>query len=102
MSNQQIKAVSQNEGLMNFIIGKIWLNNGRGGQIIIDRDNPADIILSPGMRINLTDQTAKKREGKVDADFSVSILLPEETALKMIEQKKRLIAERKGMNQDEE
>jgi len=93
MSNQ-IKAVSQNEGLMNFIVGKVWLNAGRGGQLIIDRDNPADIVLTPGMRVNLTDQTDKKREGKLDADYSVSILLTETDAMRLIEEKKALITNR--------
>ena len=92
----QIKAVSQNEGLMNFIIGKVWLNAGRGGQLIVDRDNPAEIILTPGMRINLTDQTDKKREGKQDADYSVSILLPTADAMRLIEEKKSKIADRKA------
>jgi hypothetical protein len=100
MSIEQIKAVSQNDGLMNFIIGKIWLNPGRGGQVIIDRDNPADIILTPGMKINLTDQTGKKREGKADADFSVSILLPEQQAIELIEKKKALIANRNNKSEE--
>ena len=94
MSNQ-IKAVSQNEGLMNFIIGKVWLNAGRGGQLIIDRDNPADIVLTPGMRVNLTDQTNRKRDGKLDADYSVSVLLPTEQVQRLIEEKKTLITNRR-------
>lgn len=95
MSTKQVSAVSQNEGLMNFIIGKAWINQGRGAQLIIDRDNPVDIVLTPGMKINLTDQTSQKREGKMDADYSVSILLPTETAERLIEEKKALIANRK-------
>lgn len=92
----QIKAVSATQGLMNFIVGKVWLNPGRGGQLIVDRDNPGDITLTPGMRINLTDQTDKKRDGKQDADYSISILLPEAEALKYIAEKKELIANRKA------
>ena len=92
----QIKAVSQDSNLMNFIIGKLWLNEGRGGQLVIDRDNPADIVLTPGMRVNLTDQTDKKREGKQDADYSVSILLPKADAIRLIEEKKSMIATRKA------
>ena len=92
----QIKAVSQDSNLMNFIIGKLWLNEGRGGQLVIDRDNPADIVLTPGMRVNLTDQTDKKREGKQDADYSVSILLQKADAIRLIDEKKALIAARKS------
>lgn len=102
MTTQNISAVSQNEGLKNFIIGKVWLNAGRGGQLIMDRDNPANIVLTPGMKINLTDQTAKKREGKIDADFSVSVLLPTETANRLIAEKQALIAKRNGTNQNDE
>ena len=92
----QIKAVSQDNSLMNFIVGKAWLNAGKGAQIVMDRDNPGDIILTPGMRINLTDQTADKREGKQDADYSVSILLPVAEATRLIAEKKALIAKRKA------
>ncbi len=91
----QIKAVNQDSNLMNFIVGKIWLNAGRGGQLIIDRDNPADIVLTPGMRVNLTDQTDKKRDGKLDADYSVSILLPKTDAIRLIEEKKTLVTNRR-------
>ena len=52
------------------------------------------------MRINLTDQTSNKREGKQDADYSVSILLPTEQAIKAIEEKKALIATRKEEEQE--
>lgn len=101
MSKEAIVAVKQNSGLMNFIIGKAWLNPGTNtpGKININRDLPQDIILQAGTQLLLTEQ--KKREGKQDADYSVSILLPADTAKRLIEETKALTAARNQMNNDD-
>ncbi|MCX6722717.1 MAG: hypothetical protein NT094_01455 [Candidatus Staskawiczbacteria bacterium] len=93
-TKETIYAVKQNTGLMNFIIGKAWTNQGtnRPGNININRDLPHDLVLQAGTTLLLTEQ--KKREGKLDADYNVSILLPVETAQKLIEETKALTAAR--------
>ena len=91
--SQNIIGVNQNEGLMNFIIGKAW-KNGDNINIVFDRDNPSDVVCKAGSSLRLTDVENKKREGKVDADYSVSVLLPRETAETLINEKKALIAKR--------
>ena len=83
---QSVIASSLNEGLKNFIIGKLWVNSvdgSRPGAIRINRNLATDIILKAGATLFLN--TNKKRENKQDADFSVSVLLPTATADKLIE-----------------
>jgi len=83
---ENIIASSLNEGLKNFIIGKLWINSvdgSRPGAIRINRNLATDIILKAGATLFLN--TNKKREGKQDADFSVSVLLPVDTANQLIE-----------------
>ena len=98
MSNETIVAAKQNSGLMNFIIGRAWLNTdtGRVGNLIINRDLPHDLILQAGTTLLLTDQTDRKRVGKLDADYSVSILLPTEQAIKLIDETKSIAASRRA------
>ena len=82
-----ITAVTPNDGLKNFIIGKLWVNSqdgSRPGSLRISRDLPSDIVLTPGVTLFLTPN--RKREGKIDADYSVSILLPVATADHLIAQ----------------
>jgi len=94
---QSVIASCLNQGLKNFIIGKLWVNSvdgSRPGAIRINRNLAADIILKAGATLFLN--TNKKREGKQDADFSVSVLLPTATTDKLIEaghQQKLAIAE---------
>lgn len=97
MSTETIVAARQNSGLMNFIIGRAWLNTdtGRVGNLIINRDLPHDLVLHAGTTLLLTDQTDRKRAGKLDADYSVSILLPTEQAQRLIEETKAIAASRK-------
>lgn len=87
MNNQtSIVASALNEGLKNFIVGKLWINSvdgSRPGSIKINRNLATDIILKAGSTLFLNHN--KKRDGKVDADFSVSVLLPAETANQLIE-----------------
>lgn len=75
-----VVASSTNSGLKNFIIGKMWINSqdgSRAGSIKINRDLPCTIALKADTTIYL--HTNTKREGKNDADYSVSILLPTST-----------------------
>lgn len=83
---QPIVASCLNQGLKNFIVGKLWVNSvdgSRPGAIRINRNLATDIILKAGATLFLN--TNKKRENKQDADFSVSVLLPVETADRLIE-----------------
>lgn len=85
-NNQPVVASNTNAGLKNFIIGKMWVNSqdgSRPGAIRISRDLPTDIVLKAGTTLFLNTNT--KREGKVDADYSVSVLLPTATADQLIE-----------------
>jgi len=85
-TQQSIVASSLNEGLKNYIIGKLWINSvdgSRPGSIKINRNLATDVILKAGATLFLN--TNKKRENKQDADFSISVLLPTETADKLIE-----------------
>ena len=83
---QSVIASSLNEGLKNFIIGKLWVNSvdgSRPGAIRINRNLATDIVLKAGATLFLN--TNKKRENKQDADFSISVLLPVDTANQLIE-----------------
>lgn len=95
-NNESVIASSTNAGLKNFIIGKMWLNSvdgNRPGAIKVSRDLPTDIVLKAGTTLFLT--ANKKREGMNDADFSVTVLLPVETANKLIDAERVLVANRK-------
>lgn len=99
MSNPIIAAVS-NEGLKNFIIGKLWLSSqdgSRPGALRISRDLPSDIVIKPGTTLFLNRNN--KRDGMNDADYSVSILLPAATADSLIAQERQLAADRKEAEQ---
>jgi|SRR3989338_1489208 len=84
--NNSIVAASLNEGLKNYIIGKLWIHStdgSRPGAIRINRNLATDIILKAGTTLFLNHN--KKRDGKQDADFSISVLLPAATANELIE-----------------
>lgn len=86
MSKESVVASITNAGLKNFIIGKMWVNNVNGtrpGAIRISQNLPADITIKAGTTLFLNNN--KKREGKIDADYSVSILLPAKIADQLIE-----------------
>jgi len=92
-----IIASQTNSGLKNFIIGKMWVNSLDGvrpGSIKISRDLPGDITLNPGSTLFLS--VNKKREGKQDADYSISVLVPVATADELIKAEQELIAKRKA------
>lgn len=81
------------QGLKNYIIGKLWITNVSGnkpGAIRISRNLPSDLVLKAGSTLFLNQNT--KREGKQDADFSVSVLLPTELADKLIQTQKLAIS----------
>ena len=89
-----VQASPLNEGLKNFIIGKLWvnsINSSRPGAIRINRNLPTEIVLKAGTTLFLS--INKKREGKQDADFSVSVLLPTATAETLIAASQKLAAE---------
>ena len=93
----QIVASTANSGLKNFIIGKVWATSrdgSRAGAIRISRDLPADLVIKAGTTLYLS--ANRKREGKVDADFTVSILLPEATANELIAKTAELASVRKA------
>lgn len=86
MSNESVVAASVNSGLKHFIIGKMWessVDGSKPGSVRISRNLPANIVLKAGTTLFLNHNT--KREGKVDADYSVSVLLPIAVAEKLIE-----------------
>ena len=85
-NNQAIIASALNEGLKNFIIGKLWIHStdgSRPGAIRINRNLATDIILKAGTTLFLNHN--KKRDNKQDADYSISVLLPATTANQLIE-----------------
>ena len=96
MNNQTtVTASTSNAGLKNFIIGKMWTNSqdgNRPGAIRISRDLPTDVVLKAGTTLFLN--TNSKREGKNDADYSISILLPTQLADSLIEAERNLSAKR--------
>ena len=97
---QPVTASNSNAGLKNFIIGKMWINsndNNRPGSIRISRSLPTDVVLKASTTLFLTPN--KKRDGKNDADFSVTVLLPTETADALIAAEKVIAAK---FNQDQE
>ena len=88
--NQPVIASSLNQGLKNFIIGKLWIHNvtgNRPGAIRISRNLPTSVTLEPGATLFLN--TNLKRDGKQDADFNISVLLPTETVDKLIQSNHR-------------
>lgn len=93
MSNESIVAANVNSGLKHFIIGKMWASSVDGskpGAIRVSRNLPANIVIKAGTTLFLNYNT--KREGKVDADFSVSVLLPTAVAEKLIEAERAIAA----------
>src|SRR3990167_4759263 len=85
-NTKAIVASALNEGLKSFIIGKLWIhsmNGSRPGAIRINRNLATDVIIKAGATLFLNTNT--KRDGKQDADFSVSVLLPTATANQLIE-----------------
>ena len=100
MENLEVVASNTNEGLKNFIVGKMWTNNlagNRPGAIRISRNLPADITLKPGTTLFLTPNN--KREGKQDADFNVLVLLPVAVADKLIAAEQEITAKNKEAQQ---
>lgn len=86
MPNEQAVAAEVNRGLKHFIIGKFWINSidgTRPGAVKISRNLPRDIVLKAGTTLFLNNN--KKREGKTDADYNVSVLLPTAIADKLIQ-----------------
>lgn len=95
--------ISQNNGLKNVIIAKLWKPNpetGRQGSMKISRDLSQDIILKAGTTLNVNFN--KQRDNKQDADFSISALLPMETADRLIEEMKASVAKRTAECVDQE
>ncbi len=93
MSNESVVAANVNSGLKNFIIGKMWsssVDGSKPGAIRISRNLPANIVLKAGTTLFLNHNT--KREGKVDADYSVSVLLPVAIAEKLIKAERAVAA----------
>jgi len=87
--------ISQNNGLKNVIIAKAWKPNpetGRQGSMKVSRDLSQDIVLKPGTTLNVNFNN--QRDGKQDADYSVSVLLPTATADQLIEEMKASVAKR--------
>ena len=96
-TNEAIIAEPVNSTLMRFIFAKLWVKSQDGknpGSIKISRDLPRDIVLKAGTTIALHDNNQRLDQGKQDADYSLSILLPRELAMELIEQEKALKAER--------
>lgn len=92
-----VEAVASNTGLKNFIVGKMWATSQDGvrpGTLRINRDLPRNIILKPDMTLFVNKNT--KREGKNDADYSISILLPTATADALILEEHALAEARKA------
>lgn len=95
-----IVAQNTNSNLKNFIIAKLWLSDKSGtkaGSIKISRDLPRPITLTPGTALYLHANT--KREGKLDADYSVSVLLPSQLANELIGAQRQLFATRQKQNE---
>lgn len=95
-----VEAVASNSGLKNFIVGKAWATSQDGvrpGTLRINRDLPRNIILKPDMTLFLNKNT--KRDGKNDADYSVSILLPTALADTLIAEEHALAEARKATEQ---
>ena len=97
-----VVAQNTNSNLKNFIIAKLWLSDksgSRAGSIKTNRDLPRDITLTPGTVMYLHANT--KREGKLDADYSVSVLLPSKLADELISAQRQLFATRQKQGEDE-
>lgn len=97
-----VVAQNTNSNLKNFIIAKLWLSDKSGtkaGSIKINRDLPRDITLTPGTALYLHANT--NREGKQDADFSVSVLLPSQLANQLIGAQRQLFATRQKQDEGE-
>lgn len=96
MENTKQIVLESNNGLKPCIIGKAWKPNtetNRFGSIKISRSLSQEIVLKAGTTLTLAPNN--QREGKQDADFNVSVLLPAEVANRMINEMKEGEAERK-------
>lgn len=85
MSKEQIAIQGQSDGLKSFIIGKLWITSTDGqrpGSLRISRTLPKDMVLTKGTVLSM--HLNKKREGKQDADYTVSVRLPEAQADELI------------------
>ena len=97
MTNEQIIAKPANDGLKNFIIGKLWIlsqDGSRPGSIQISRNLPKDIVLTKGTTLFFN--TNEKRADKQDADYSVSVRLPIAIADELIALERAAVAARKA------
>lgn len=97
-----IKPAKVNQGLKPFIIGKLWTSSkdsNRPGALVISRSLQESFEISAGQRFNLFPNT--KREGKQDADYSVSMLLPEAEADRLIEAERAFNATRGTVDEEE-
>ena len=76
-----------NSNLKSVSIGKLWSKSSDGtkpGSIRISQFLPGPLTLAPGSVILM--YANNKRPGKADADFTLSIRLPEQKANELIEQ----------------
>jgi hypothetical protein len=90
-----VTAQGANAGLKNFIIGKLWIaskDGTRSGALRVSRDLPKDIVLTKGTTLFLNPN--QKRDGKMDADYSVSVLLPVAVADELITLERQAVAAR--------
>ena len=95
MDNASVVAGNATTGLKHFIIGKLWAKSRNGqnpGVLRINRNLPANITLTPGTTLFLTRNN--KREGKIDADYSVTVLLDEKVANDLITKERQATSER--------
>ena len=94
---KNIEASVVNDGLKHFIVAKMWVSSqdgSRPGVIRVSRSLPANITLKANTTLYL--QPNNKREGKQDADYSVSVLLPTETSNQLIAAEQILIQKAKA------
>ena len=87
----------------NVIIGKAWKPNpetGRQGSIKISRDLPIDLVLKAGTSLNVNFNN--QREGKQDADYNISVIVPTTQADELIETMKASASKRTAENADQE
>ena len=83
LKNVEVSTV--NDGLKHFIIAKMWVKSqdgSRAGVIRTSRSLPANIVLKANTTLYLSPNN--KRDGKQDADYSISVLLPTETTNQLI------------------
>lgn len=89
-NNTTIAVHGSNVSNKTYIVGKIWIRSKDGtrpGCVRINQDLPQNLTIHPGATLILHENI--KRTGKMDADFSVSVILPAETANRLIAAQKR-------------